>query len=169
MPLSTVRRLLCALGAVALLSGALAASASAAIVIGQSIGGVKLGDTTAQVKQALGKPSSSSATGLFYPSSVGLRVTLKNGHVEGVLSVSKKQKTTKGITIGSSRSALKAAYPSAGCVEGPLGPSSLYCAVTARIGSRKSYTSFLFETANGGVSEIELGYGSGLAQELHQS
>jgi len=144
----------------------LAGSASASIVIGQSIGGVKLGDTPAQVKQALGKPSSSSATGLFYPSGVGLRVTLKSGHVDGVLSVSKKQKSTKGITIGSSLAALKAAYPRASCVEGPLGPSSLHCAVTARIGGRKSYTSFLFETAGGGVGEIELGYGVGLAQEL---
>jgi len=169
MPLPTVRRLLCALGAACLLAGVLAASAGATIVIGQSMGGVKLGDTPAQVKQALGKPSSSNSTDLLYPSRVGLRVTLKGGHVDGVLSVSKKQKTTKGITIGSSRSAVKAAYPSASCVEGPLGPSSLYCAVTARIGSRKSYTSFLFETASGGVSEIELGYGSGLAQELHQS
>jgi hypothetical protein len=166
---STFRRSLSALGTIGALACLLASSASAKIVIGQSIGGVKLGDNKAQVKQALGAPlSSSGATDLLYPSSVGLRVTLKAGHVEGVLSISKKQKTSGGITIGSSRSALKAAYPKANCIEGPLGPESLYCAVTASSGGRKSYTSFLFDTSSGGVSEIELGYGVGLAQELHQ-
>lgn len=167
---SMVRRLLCSLSTIGALACLLAASASAKIVIGQSIGGVKLGDTKAQVKQALGAPlSSSSSTDLLYPPGVGLRVTLKGGRVEGMLSTSKKQKTDKGITIGSSRSALKAAYPKASCVAGPLGPSSLYCAVTASFHGRKSYTSFLFSTPSGGVSEIELGYGVGLAQELHQS
>jgi hypothetical protein len=171
MPPSPVRRLLCVLAALAgLLAGVLAASASASIVIGQSIGGVKLGATPAQVKRALGPPlSDSTSTDLLYPTHVGLRLTLKRGHVTGMLAISKQQKTNKGIGIGSSRAALKAAYPSASCLEGPYGPSSLYCAVTARFHGRKSYTSFLSATPTSGVTEIELGYGVGLAQELHQS
>jgi hypothetical protein len=170
MPPSAFRRLLCTFAAAGLFTVTLAGSASASIVIGRSIAGVKLGDSKAQVKRALGVPlPSSSSTDLLYPSSVGLRITLKRSHVEGMLSISKKQKTDKGITIGSSRAALKAAYPQASCLAGPLGPSSLYCAVTASVHGRKSYTSFLFSTPSGGVSEIELGYGVGLAQELQKS
>jgi hypothetical protein len=40
--------------------------------------------------------------------------------------------------------------------------------VLARFHGRKSFTSFLFQTATGGVVEIELGNGVGLAQELKE-
>ena len=70
--------------------------------------------------------------------------------------------------MGSSRAQLKRAYPQAKCAEGPYGPKSLYCAVLAHFHGRKSFTSFLFGTAKGGVVEIELGYGVGLAQELKE-
>jgi hypothetical protein len=146
---------------------AVAPSALASVVIGQSIAGVKLGDSEAQVRQVLGAPSSNLDGSFLYPTSVGLRIAFRHGRVSGVLSFSKKQRTSKGITIGSSRAHVKSAYPQATCLEGPTGPQSLYCAVVVRLHGRKSYTSFLFGTATGGVDEIELGYGSGLAQELH--
>ena len=135
-------------------------TASAKIVEGQSVAGVKLGDSKAQVKQVLGKPSKTDPTDFFYPTSVGLRVHFKGGKVDGMLSFSKKQKTTKGITIGSSASKFKSAYPQAKCSVGPYGPNSLYCVVLAHDRGRSSYTGFLFEST--GVGEIELGYGSGI-------
>jgi hypothetical protein len=153
-----------------------APSAVASIVIGQSIAGVKLGASEAQVTAVLGPPASKENAGplypgvvnLVYPTSVGLHFTLTNGRFSGVLIFSKKQKTSKGITIGSSRAQLKKAYPQAKCAEGPYGPQSLYCAVLAHFQGRKSFTSFLFGTAKGSVTEIELGYGVGLAQELKE-
>jgi hypothetical protein len=153
-----------------LTAGVLAAApaALANIVIGQSIAGVKLSATKAQVKKVLGPPTSSDPTNFFYPTSVGLRINFKSGRVGAILSFSKKQKTAKGITIGSSRARLKSAYPKAKCSEGPFGPNSLYCAVTAHYRGRKSFTSFLFETTTGGVVEIELGFGGGIAEELHK-
>ena len=155
---------------------ALAPSALASIVIGQSIAGVKLGDSEAQVTAVLGAPERKESAGaaypgvvnIYYPTSVGLHFTLTNGRVSGALIFSKKQKTNKGIGMGSSRAQLKRAYPKAKCAEGPYGPQSLYCAVLARFHGRKSFTSFLFGTAKGGVVEIELGYGVGLAQELKE-
>ena len=144
----------------------LAPTALASIVIGQSVAGVKLGASEAQVEQALGAPSSNEGGSFSYPTSVGLRIGFQHGRVNDVLSFSKKQKTSKGITIGSSHGRVKSAYPQASCVEGPYGPKSLYCAVVVRLHGRKSFTSFLFGTATGGVEEIELGYGEGLGQEL---
>ena len=148
---------------------AAASTASADIVIGQSVGGVKLGDSEAQVKQVLGAPTSSLDGSFLYPTSVGLRIGFEHGRVNDVLSFSKKQKTAKGITIGSSRAKLKGAYPQAKCAEGPNGPQSLYCAVVVRVHGRKSFTSFLFGTSTGDIEEIELGYGEGLAQELKEA
>jgi hypothetical protein len=175
----TVRRSSLAAVASLLLSAGLLAfvpSALASIVIGQSIAGVKLGASEAQVTAILGPPTSKESAGplypnvvnLVYPTSVGLHFGLLNGQVNGMLSFSKKQKTSKGITIGSSRARLKRAYPKAKCAEGPYGPKSLYCAVLAHFHGRKSFTSFLFGTAKGGVVEIELGYGVGFAQELKE-
>jgi hypothetical protein len=45
--------------------------------------------------------------------------TVVNGRVNGMLSFSKKQKTSKSITIGSSRAQMKRAYPQAKYAEGP--------------------------------------------------
>lgn len=162
-----MRRLLGPVAVIGVLAGSgLVPAASANIVIGQSIGGVKLGDSKAELRQAFGKPQKVQFGEYFYATS---RISFRNGDVEGMLWFSKEQKTAKGITIGSSRAQLKSAYPSANCLQGPYGPGSLYCAVTGHMQGRKSYTSFLFGRATGGVEEIELGYGNGLAQELKKA
>ncbi len=170
------RRSLVIGAAVAMLVLSLAPVAQANIVIGQSVAGVKLGDTEAQVTAILGLPTSKESAGpaypgvvnVRYPTSVGVNFTLTNGRVSGALFFSKKQKTNKGIGMGSSRAQMKRAYPQAKCAEGPYGPKSLYCAVLTRFHGRKSFTSFLFGTSRGGVEELELGYGVGLAQELKE-
>jgi hypothetical protein len=104
--------------------------AQAHIVIGQSIAGVKLGDSETQVTALLGAPTSNANGSLFYTSSVGLRIGVEAGKVKDVLSFSKKQKTSKGITIGSSRAQLKRAYPrdcSGGAGGGGLGANVVMC------------------------------------------
>jgi len=133
---------------------------SANVVIGQSIAGVKLGDSPAQVRAALRSQSHEEPQldhgELWY--SGFLRVFFTHNRVTQVLAYSKKQKTDKGITIGSSRAQLKRAYSKAKCAEGHT-PVYLYCVMAGHAQGRKSYTGFLFE-ARGGVVEIELGYGS---------
>jgi hypothetical protein len=96
-----------------LLPAAVLASASGAladIVIGQRIAGAKLGDTKAQVRKVLGPPEAAVKEAFFYPPSRGLRVDCKHGRLDTILSLSQKQKTTKRITIGSSRAQVTRAY-----------------------------------------------------------
>jgi hypothetical protein len=162
MPTSTRRRLLGPVAVIGVLAGimSIAPAAEAKIVTGQSVAGVQLGATKAQAEAALrgethGQPLVLGAE-LFY--SDFLRAHFKSGQVDKLLSYSNKQKTAQGITIGSSRTQLKSAYPQAKCAEGS-NPAYLYCVLAGHAQGRKSYTGFLFE-ATGGVVEIELGYGS---------
>jgi hypothetical protein len=162
MPTATMRRLLGPVAVIGVLAGIMAAApaADAKIIAGQSIAGVKLGATKAQVKAALRGQTHEQplvlGAELFY--SGFLRIHFKSGHVDKLLSYSKKQQTAHGITIGSSRAQVKSTYPQARCVEGEV-PAYHYCVMAGHAGGRKSYTGFLFE-ATGGVVEIELGYGS---------
>jgi hypothetical protein len=148
----------------ALVLAVAAPTADASVVIGQSVAGVKLGSTQAQVEQALGPTSSPFPNELFYSLPVGLRVAFKHGHVRQILSYSKRQRTAKGITIGSTHAQLQSAYPQDKCVEGHA-PTYVYCVVAARIQGRSSYTGFLSESPTGGIVEIETGFGS-VAQAL---
>lgn len=162
--ISPNRRLRLAVGlCVVMTAGTLAAApaATATIVVGQSIAGVQLGDSEAQVKAALRGQSreqpSVFRSELFYNGF--LRIHFKSKRADRILSFSKKQKTTKSITIGSSSSQLKHAYPQSKCVEGQ-DPVYLYCVIAGRAHGRRSYTGFLFEVPTGGVVEVELGLGS---------
>lgn len=138
----------------------IANAAQASIVTGQSIAGVQLGATETQVKAALrGQTHEQPAlfhSELFY--NEFLRIFFKRGQVDKVLSYSNKQKTTQGITIGSTQTQIKSAYPKAVCEEGH-NPVYFYCVLAGHAQGRKSYTGFLLEET-GGVVEIELGYGS---------
>jgi hypothetical protein len=160
---ATRRRLLGPVAVIGVLAGMMVAAptADATIVIGQSIAGVKLGDTASEVKAAMRSQSPEHPpffhSEIFY--SEYMRVFFKHGQVDKVLLYSKQQKTTKGITIASSRAQLKSAYPGAQCTEGAGPPAYFYCVMAGHAQGRKSYTGFLFE-ATGGIVEIELGYGS---------
>src|SRR5512142_2483779 len=92
-----VRRL-CGLGAVMLVLGgvgAFAPAASAKIVVGQSIAGVKLGDTQARVRQVLGKPASAQGVWDYPKTLMGVVGFDSHRHVNGMWTGSPKQKTTK--------------------------------------------------------------------------
>lgn len=136
--------------------GALAPAASASIVVGRSIDGVKLGDSQARVRQVLGKPAS-TAQGWDYLKGLEGRVSFDaHGHVRGIWTGSPKQKTSRGIGVGSSLAKLKRAYPHIRCTTGPFGPQSLVCVIRSRLHGRKVETSFPFFTQALGVREVDL-------------
>jgi len=157
-------RRLCGLGAVLVVLGAaLAPAASAKIVVGQGIAGVKLGDTQARVRHLLGKPDDVQAPDRQGHSTWGYQRGLmgrvsfdKKRHVDGIWTGSKKQKTSKGITVGSSLARLKAAYPKIKRSVGPFGPNSLICVLKSRFHRRTVETSFPFFTAALGVREVDV-------------
>jgi hypothetical protein len=129
---------------------------------------LKSRDSEGQVTALLGPPTSNDNNNLLYPTSVGLRSGMTAGRVSGVLSFFKHQKTSKGITIGSSRARLKSAYPRDKCAEGPYGPRWLYCAGSGPAAWAPVIHQLPAGTATGCVEEIELGYGVGLAQKLKE-
>jgi hypothetical protein len=158
LPVPTIVVLL-ALGATA------APAADARIIIGQSVGSIQLGASKAQVDHTLGSAGSQSGSERLWESA-RLRIKFVHGNAEQLLSGSKRQKTAQGVGIGSTRLQVQRAYPRATCQEGrEPGPSYLYCVIGAHFQGKATYTGFLFEAADAGVIEIELGFGS-VAQAL---
>jgi hypothetical protein len=155
-------------------AGVLTSAASASIVVGQSIDGVKLGETQAQVRAQLGKPSytdppdSKGNSDWGYTKGllgrVGFDSTLR---VDAVWTASSKQQTSKGIhtaresgkkTIpGSSLSQVRKAYPNAKCVKGDtIGFKwKFFCELKSRYLGRVVVTSFAFATT---LSEVQINY-----------
>jgi len=147
------------LGAVMLVlvgAAAFTPAASASIVVGKSIDGVKLGDTQARVLQVLGQPDSREH-GWDYLRGLEGRVSFdSHKRVGGIWTGSRQQKTSKGIGPGSSLAKLKRAYPRIRCETGPFGPQSLMCVIRSRLHGRKVETSFPFFTEAMGVREVDL-------------
>ncbi len=104
----------------------LAPVAAAKIVVRESIAGVKLGMTAAQVRAALGKPHHITYRPDQIEGSVKIfdygatDVVLTRGPTAQVLRVkttTRRERTSKGIGVGSTRAAIKRAYPAANCVD----------------------------------------------------
>ena len=98
--------------------------ADAQVVIGKSIGGIRLGETKAQVRKARGAPTKSRAFRGYHGqygrgtdwSYKRLLVTFSSkGRVRGIDTTLKTEKTTKGIGVGSTIDEVKAAYPAVRC------------------------------------------------------
>jgi hypothetical protein len=141
---------------------AMAASAQAKIVVGQSIDGVKLGESEAQVMTTLGAPTyktpEGAETSWGYPKTLEGRVGFKAGQVVGLWTLSKHQKTSKGVGPGSSLAQVKRAYPKAKCSAGPFGPKSLICVLKSKYQGRAVETSLPFFTRSAGVREVDIGF-----------
>lgn len=162
-----VRRPIVAALGLLLTAGVLAAApaALAKIVVGQSIAGVKLGNTEAQVTQVLGSPSlmqppdSQGVTAWNYvkPPLLGV-VSFTNGGVSGMWTGSKHQKTSKGVGPGSSLAQVRKAYPKAKCSTGPFGPKSLICTLKSKYGGRTVETTFPFFTRAMGAREVDIDF-----------
>jgi hypothetical protein len=93
-------------------------AAGAGIVPGQSIDGIKLGESGTQVEHTLGTPTAGQISGgylQYYPPSMfdGEIYFNAQGNVDGLSTASSHFKTSKGIYVGSSFSAVHKAYPKA--------------------------------------------------------
>jgi hypothetical protein len=98
------------------------AEAGAYVHIDQGIAGARLDNTPAEVKAALGNPAMvKTGTNDFGPYSTyyyegGLRVTFQgNDKVTSVYTTGKGDRTTKGIGVGNTETALKQKHPSLKC------------------------------------------------------
>jgi hypothetical protein len=134
------------------------------IVLGQSIAGVKLGESEAQVTATLGAPAykmpEGQNTSWGYPKGLEGRIGFDHSaHVNSMWTLSRHQKTNKGIGPGSSLKQLRKAYPAVKCATGPFGPTSLICVLKSRHGGRTVETTFPFFTRSAGVREVEIGLG----------
>lgn len=144
---------------------AAAASAQATIIVGQSIDGVKLGESEAQVISTLGVPTykmpgREGESSWGYPKTLEGRIGFdKQLQVDGMWTISRHQKTNKGIGPGSSLAQVKKAYPKVKCSTGPFGPKSLICTLKSKLGGRAVETAFPFYTRAMGVREVDIGFG----------
>lgn len=168
MPTPPARRLLAPWAVLGLLAGsmALAPIANARVVLGQSIDGVKLGESQAQVTAQLGPPTmeqgpdqrGSMEWNYGKPPFLGAVTFAANGQLSGMSTSSKQQKTAQGIGVGSSLAQVRKAYPQAKCSTGPFGPKSLICAVRSKYQGRTVETTFPFFTRSLGAREVGMGY-----------
>jgi hypothetical protein len=141
----------------------LATTASATIVVGQSIDGIKFGQSEAEVQQALGTPTckmpEGSSSSWCYPTGLMGRVGFDaGGQVSSIWTSSRAQKTNKGIGPGSSLTKLRQVYPKAKCSTGHLGPKSVVCVLKSTLGGKPVETSFPFVSRTAGLREVDIEY-----------
>jgi hypothetical protein len=140
-----------------------APAAPAKIVVGKSVAGVKLGMTKKMVRKALGKPDEVSKinAGAWNYTKPKLRVGFRKGRVTVLLTWDRKQKTGKGIGMGSTVEQVQAAYPNADCVLDPnVAPYIPICFMSTRYRGKNSETYFRFDTPDGEVTEMQTHFGS---------
>jgi hypothetical protein len=100
------------------------ASKNMTIVVGQSIGGVTVGESEAQVRKALGRPLAERAGRWQYGQGpIGLIAAFKHKTVYDVWTPRSEYKTNKGISVASSPAQVSKAYPNAKCKLG-AGPGA---------------------------------------------
>ena len=91
---------------------ATAADASATIVPGKGMSGVALGMTKAQVRARLGAPVASRPGSWYY---ARVWVGLRAGRVAELTTTRSTERTTGGLGVDSTESAIQAAYPGVAC------------------------------------------------------
>jgi hypothetical protein len=87
-------------------------AAGAAIVVGVSVAGVKLGDSVATVKRKLGPPSSVLGRNkVFNYKRRKLTIAFNKGKATELVTSSSRERTAKGVGPGSTLAAVGQAYP----------------------------------------------------------
>ena len=133
---------------------ALPAQAGAVLVIQKGMAGIRLGMTQAKVRAKLGAPTSvkhgsndfGRFTQLRYP---GLRVTFQgNATVTAISTGARRERTPRGIGVGSTRAAVRARVPGVRCEPG-------HCFVGAFLAGRRVTD---FRLRNGRVVSITVGF-----------
>ena len=132
----------------------LAAPAGAVLVPQQGMAGIRLGMTQAKVRAKLGKPASvthgsndfGKYTELRYP---GLRVTFQgNATVSAIWTGARRERTARGIGVGSTVAAVRARVPGVRCERS-------HCFVGKFLPGRRVTDFFL---RKGKVSAITVGF-----------
>jgi hypothetical protein len=148
-----------------LLLASVSTSAEAAIIPGHGVAGVKLGDSSAQVRAILGKPATVQHNGggeqnWLYATNLVDWVTLvaaERGRttVEGIETSDPKQKTSRGVGVGSSMRALRSAYPSLSCKTSWLGVTFTSCWILTPVAGQRIPTNFVL--VKGKVGTVDVG------------
>lgn len=143
-----------ALAAALLASLALAAPAGAVLVVQQGMAGIRLGMTKAEVRAKLGPPVATkhgsndfgTYTELRYS---GLRVTFQGNRTVTAISTSaRRERTRRGIGVGSTKAAVRARVAGIRCERG-------HCFVGKFLPGHRVTDFFL---RNGRVSSITVGF-----------
>lgn len=143
-----------------LLAGVAPATASATIVLGQSAGGVSLGDTGKQVRATLGAPRSSQKyTGGQSWFFSGYWITLdRHVRVQGIEVKTPAQKTDKGIGVGSSYTRFRKAYTKAKChSDGGLARVYRICSLSTKVRGNAVNNLFVFSLGSKTLALIDIG------------
>ena len=143
---------------------ALPATAAAAIVPGHGVAGVELGDSAAKVTAALGKPGSvqkyKGGQSWFYGNGpvwwVTIRVKGASKTVRGLETSDRKQRTSRGVGVGSSMAALRKAYHRLTCKQGWLGLPYSSCWILTSVRGKKVPTNFVLNRGKP-VSAVDIG------------
>jgi hypothetical protein len=139
--------------------------ATATIIPGHGIAGLKLGNSTARVTALLGKPVQLQKNGggeqnwLYGKGPVDWVTIQAQGAkktVEGLETSDPKQRTSKGVGPGSSLAALRKAYPHLTCKKGSLGTTFLSCWILTSVKRRKIPTNFVLAPGKR-VSLVDIG------------
>ena len=143
-----------AIAAAAVASLVVAAPAAAVLVPQQGMAGIRLGMTQAKVRAKLGKPAAvkhgsndfGTYTELRYP---GLRVTFQgNATVTAIRTGGRRERTPRGIGVGSTVAAVRARVAGVRCEPG-------HCRVGKLLPGRRVTDFFI---RNGRVSSIVVGF-----------
>jgi hypothetical protein len=135
----------------------LPAQAQAKIVVGQGALGIHLGDSEGRVRSTLGQPFRTEPTFWAYTKPCLCTVNFKRGDVTAIDTLSKSQRTSKGIGPGSSYDKTVAAYPEANCYHPDVyGDNSRFCVVPSTYKGRTVETIFAFFEQDLPLRDVEI-------------
>ena len=144
-------------GASILVMSLITASAQGAVFVGQGVAKVRLGDSQGLVRQLLGEPFRETGGDWVYAKPCLCFVGFRHGQVHDVETLSKSQRTSKGIGPGASYDQTTAAYPEATCRHTAVyGPESMVCSLLSTYKGEKVITKFEFFEKSLGMRDLAI-------------